>query len=403
MKKIRIITFIVLFALTLSFGLFAAGSFADVTKQPQSVVFPEFSDISYSCESDSETAVYRWFLRFDGVDYDLDSPEIDEAPWIILLEGGGFGVEPDGKGVYLENVPKDFNGASIYCVIDENGTEVRSQSATICIGDSDAPYPPVITVPVGKECFAGEEISLTCGFTPVEGVEYSVEWFSCGENRLEPHNTVGTANELRITHAAAGKYYYFAAVKAASKGKSAVSMSSVIEVTVLDLPATEQPTEPATEAPTGTPEANTPDPTKQPQETPTPTASSPTETPYVSDTPGTSDIPTETAGNETPAGETGAPYQATDIPLETPKTNNTDNTFFEKYKIYIIIGIAAVIVVIIIIAVASSRNRNDGGSKNSSGKGSRSGSTGKKSSGKGTSKSSSGRSGSSKSNSSKKK
>ena len=365
MKKRLFIVLLAVFVFCIGFAAFGIASFAEITKQPQSNVFPEYADASYSCDSDDGEAIFRWHIIFDGKDYDIENADFENDPWVFYSESG-FGTSADGKSLYFEGVLKQLSGAQVYCVVLEHGAETATNPAYVVICDQGGPSSPEITVPVRIKAEAGKPFTLTVGYTSRDETSYEIIWYSTGTGVIEDikaltDNPTANSETLSLTPEKAGTYYYCAAVKATKGTETTVSYSSIIEVTVKE----PEPTE-AAETPTPTP---TPTPDGAGKETPTPEN---TVTPAPTETGNATDVPETQAPDPTP---TEAP-SPTETPLTTPKPNGSGtNNWFRTYTIIIVIAAAVIIIAIVVISLKAGKN---GGKSKGKGKGGKKGGKGKK-------------------------
>ncbi|MBQ7444478.1 MAG: hypothetical protein IJS71_00870 [Clostridia bacterium] len=305
--------FVYLFVLAAA--LFAIGfvftpvtSFAAITAQPQSDVYPEGAVASYLCESDAEGAEYNWFVEYEGVEYDLNSPDIMTFPWIAYA-GEEFGA-PSGKLLFFGGIEKGLDGAYVFCRVKEGGKEISSQKAQIKVVDKDYPNMFGIKQPKDVTANAGDTVTVTCELeNKAEDTmyKYSLSRLSNEEDLLLETNLDGN---FELEYHSNGSYTYYFTVEATKDGKTSVAQSSIFTVTVFE--------------PHPTPEETTEEPT-----------SSPTEEPTEEPTPGASEEPSP---------------EITEKPTEAP--SNEKNPGLEKIAfVVLLIGIAVLLVAVVALFV----------------------------------------------------
>ncbi len=324
--------------LCIAAAAFCIASFAEITKQPQSNVFPEYADAFYSCDSDDENAIFRWHIVFEGKDYDIDNADFENDPWVFCSEGG-FGTSPDGKSLYFEGVLKQLSGATVYCVVMEQGGEHTTGEAYINIADEGAPSAPLIEVPAKVTATKGEDFSVNVSFTRRDDTTYKIIWYESATGVISDikaitDNPSADKEALALKHDKTGTYFYCVAIEATKGDKTTMSYSSIIPVTV------------AEPAETPTPEQPTPTPTNAPgPETPTaPATGSPTESAGETPTgPAETDVPNPTPTDSAPS---------TEIPATVmPKDGGSTGGWFRTYTIIIIVVIAVILITIVVVSI----------------------------------------------------
>ena len=327
------------------FVLYCVCAFADITKQPQSNAFPEYSDAYYSCDSDVGGAIFQWHIIYEGVDYDIGKADFDKDPWIYHSDGG-FGTSSDGKSLYFEGIHSALNGATVYCIVLENGGSVSTQEALISVVAQGSPRAPGTDVPAAVQAFAGEDFSIKVGITPEEGASYSYLWYRTTTGLIQDimailDNETATTDELTVKPEEEGTYYYCAAVTAEKNGKQSLSYTSIITVNVEPAQVVETPTEEVSPDVTPTPEEKPTEavtPTPEPKATETATGA-PVETPNA----------TETATQSEPGN------------TEKPAEETNDSNWFSTYTVIIIVIVVIVILVVIVLVMTYMSKSNDGG------------------------------------------
>ncbi len=346
MKKVRLIAIIACLIVAAAFTMMPLTVFGEITTQPQNYTYPEYSVAIYSCDCDSEDATYRWFVRYDGVIYDLEAPNIMDAPWVAFAESG-FGVSPNGKEIFFDGILSGLSGATVFCAVKSGTEEVATQEAYISVCEQGLPMPPTIRVAAYDSFYTDEDVILNCVITPNEGVEYSYNWCETSNGTLPgikaiTYNDTARTDQLVLGKLPEGTYHYCCSVEAKNSKGTAISYSSIITVTVSEPPPTEVPTEAPTETPT-----------EVPTETPAPPTEKPTDEPEKTDAP--TETPDNTAPQETPDQESSTPSSAdaTDMPLNTEAPEKSDfEQFFEKYALVFVIAAAALLAVVVALAVA---------------------------------------------------
>lgn len=240
-KKLQII---VCCALLMALCPFVAGAAEPITitQQPQNGSFPENAVAMWYVAAEEKDLSYDWFIVYDGVAYNTKKSFSEQHPWLAGVTGDGYGSNDVGNAFFINGIGSALNGAEIYCVISDGIYSVTSAAAYITVGAPTSP--PELVVPASAEAEKGQPLKLSCRATaPNADRIASYLWYETPTGALKDIVAIGakagdaeTDAVLACDTTQVGTRYYVCAV---TTEKGGTAYSSVIPVTVRDVPKTE--------------------------------------------------------------------------------------------------------------------------------------------------------------------
>ena len=215
-----------------------------IVRQPQNPTFPEYGVAEYSVTVYGENLKCTWFLRFDGVWYDISTPRDSAAPWEGYA-GETYGAVQSSEGMYTTftyffgGIDPALSGCTIYAVIEDGHYSLTSDEAFITV--SGNAYPPTTSVAAGMEVYQGEGVSLYCEASDPDGGSLSYVWYETSSGRLQDMIAMNRGSEtgdtLYCDTSSTGTRYYLCMVTTSGGGSA---YTSVIPVTVIPRDTTVQ-------------------------------------------------------------------------------------------------------------------------------------------------------------------
>ena len=282
MRKISALLLVLILAGLLLIPSAAASDPPEITLQPQSPNYPEYSVAIYTVKATGSNLRAFWYMEWLGQTYCISDIGGAMQPWEPFA-GEAYGANQLDSNTFafiFEGLEYDLDGAYIWCVIEDGHFDVVSQKARISVGNPNTP-PEIVSIPSKITVQQGQEAEVRCVARANDGTQLSFLWYETATGRMEDMIAVNrgeeTSDYMILDTSRVGTRYYFCKVDTSNGG---LAYSSMVEVKVEQAPA---PTTPAPTTPTPTtPEPTTPEPTTpEPaaQTTPSPTQPAPGTTP----------------------------------------------------------------------------------------------------------------------------
>ncbi len=330
MKKLFSVLLICVLIGMLAISALAASDPPEITMQPQSPNYPEYSTAIYTVKAEGTNLRAFWYLEWNGETYSISNLGGAMQPWEGYA-GETYGAQQLDHNTFMfffGGIGSELNGASIWCVVEDGHFDVVSQKARIMVGGSGMP-PAIIEIPAGLTVEQGEEAEIRCVAQSPDGSQLSFLWYETDTGALEDIRAVNrgteTSDYLICDTSTIGTRNYLCMVQTSQGG---VVYSSVVPVKVTE--KTQAPTEP-TVAPTTVPATEpTNVPTTVPATEPTnvPTTVPATES-TAAPTTGATEPPATTPGTTAPAETAGKPTaaptnppQTQPVPIEKPEQDD---------------------------------------------------------------------------------
>lgn len=293
---------------------FAAPEEPEITLQPQSPNYPNYSVAIYMVKVSGTNLSATWYMEWMGKTYTISGIGGTMQDWEPYA-GESYGARKLDDNTFafiFEGIEYELDGAYIWCVIEDGHYDVTSQKVRISVGNSNTP-PEIVSIPAQLTVAQGEEAEIRCVAKSPDGSQLSFLWYETDTGRMEDMRAVNRGTEtgdfLFCDTSSLGTRNYICMVKTADGG---VAYSSLVPVTVTEKAAVQQePTE--TQAATSPPT----EPATAQTQPPTPTENMPT--PTETGSLDTSD-PTDSSGIDT-----SVPTEATN-PTEVPTKDREDPT-----------------------------------------------------------------------------
>ena len=242
-KLIRaFLTILLLSALTVT--AFAAPEAPEITLQPQSPNYPEYSVAIYTVKVSGTNLSATWYMEWLGDTYTISDIGGSIQPWEGYA-GESYGARKldDNTFAYIfEGIEYDLDGAYIWCVIEDGHYDVRSQKTRISVGNPNSP-PQILDIPSQVVVEQGEEAEIRCVANAPGNTQLSFLWYETDTGRMEDMRAVNrgteTADFLFCDTSQLGTRYYLCKVDTSEGG---LAYSSVVAVTVTEKSAS--PTQP---------------------------------------------------------------------------------------------------------------------------------------------------------------
>lgn len=253
----------------------AAPAAPEITMQPQSPDYPEYSVAIYTVKAQGTNLTAYWYMEWQGTTYPISEIGGAMQDWEGYA-GESYGARKLDDNTFafiFEGLEAELNGAYIWCVIEDGHYDLTSQKARICVGNENTP-PEILSIPVALTVEQGQEAELRCVAKSGDGSELTFCWYETDTLRLEDMRAVNRGTEttdyIFCDTSNLGTRNYLCMVQSANGG---AAYSSIVPVTVTEktapvetqpavAPTTEPPTEPATEPPTEPPTEPTTVPTE---------------------------------------------------------------------------------------------------------------------------------------------
>ena len=306
--KRKLITFFLSILLigSLAVVAFAAPEEPEITLQPQSPNYPNYSVAIYTVKVEGTNLMATWYMEWMGKTYTISNIGGTMQDWEPYA-GEAYGARKLDDNTFafiFEGIEYDLDGAYIWCVIEDGHYDVTSQKVRISVGNSNTP-PEIVSIPAQLTVAQGEEAEIRCVAKSPDGSQLSFLWYETDTGRMEDMRAVNrgteTSDYMFCDTSSLGTRNYICMVKTTDGG---VAYSSLVPVTVTEKAAVQQ-------EPTETQAATSP---------PTEPATAQTQPP----TP-TENIPETTASTETGKLDTSVPTEATN-PTEVPTKDREDPT-----------------------------------------------------------------------------
>ena len=287
MRKGICLLLVLLMSCLLVLPAMAAPEGPEITLQPQSPNYPNYSVAIYTVKAEGTNLTATWYIEWQGKTYTISNIGGAMQDWEAYA-GESYGARKLDNNTFafiFEGIERDLDGAYIWCVIEDGHYDVRSQKARICVGNAFDP-PEIVSIPAQLTVEQGAEAELRCVAKSPDGSQLSFLWYETDSGRLEDIRAVNRGTEtgdfMFCDTSVVGVRNYICMVETSDGGQA---YSSVVPVTVTEKAAVPQ-------APAET----------QPETAP---ATEPTT------------APVETAPAETVSVETTAPTQATETEVTT--------------------------------------------------------------------------------------
>ena len=263
----------------------AVGDAAEITMNPQSTCWPEYSVASYTVKAKGENLRAFWYLEWMGITYNLSDSSNGIEPWEAFAGESYGGIQEDANTFtyFFNGIEYDLDGAYIWCVVEDGHFDSQSQKVRVSVGNSATP-PTILELPTSIKVPRGESAEIRCVAKSNDGSQLSFLWYETPSGLLQDIQAVNRGEEttdyMFCDTSTVGTRNYICKVET---DKGGLAYSSAVSVTVVEKTITHatpsQTTIPTTEAAadeTATPETKAPEseaPKEEKETAPTPAPS----------------------------------------------------------------------------------------------------------------------------------
>ena len=258
MRKMICLFLCFVLILLASVAAFADTQEPEITLQPQSPNWPEYSTALYTVKASGKNLSATWYLKWEGKTYNLSDFTNGFEPWEAYA-GESYGPVQDDSNTfscYFGGIEEELNGAEVWCVIEDGHYDVTSQKATVTVSGQAQP-PQILDFPTDFTVFRGDLTELRCSATSNDGSQLTWLWYETATGKLQDIQAICDSPQYSDTWAVSseqlGTRYYVCCVETDRGGRV---YSNVVGVTVLDWdPEPEYPPEkPKSQDPVTVPE-----------------------------------------------------------------------------------------------------------------------------------------------------
>lgn len=244
MKKIMSITLVIMLLCVLAISASAAPAEPEITLQPQSPNYPEYSVAIYTVKATGSNLTATWYMSWEGNTYEISDYTNAFEPWEAYA-GELYGAKKLDSNTFVyifEGIEHPLNGATIWCVIEDGHYSVTSQKAYITMGNPATP-PEILNIPAKITVAQGEYAEIRCVARSNDETQLGYIWYETSTGDLMDIQAMDRGTELGdfiiCDTSKTGTRYYACAVNTSNGG---ITYSNVIPVTVTAAAAIEEPT-----------------------------------------------------------------------------------------------------------------------------------------------------------------
>lgn len=221
---------------------FAAPEEPEITLQPQSPNYPNYSVAIYTVKVEGTNLMATWYMEWKGDTYTISSIGGTMQDWEPYA-GESYGARKLDDNTFafiFEGIEYELDGAYIWCVIEDGHYEVTSQKARISVGNSSTP-PEIVSIPAQLTVAQGEEAEIRCVAKSPDGSQLSFLWYETDTGRMEDMRAVNRGTEdsdfMLCDTSNLGTRNYICRVETSNGGQT---YSSLVPVTVTEKTVVEQ-------------------------------------------------------------------------------------------------------------------------------------------------------------------
>lgn len=278
-RKLISIFLSILLIHSLTVVAFAAPDAPEITLQPQSPNYPEYSVAIYTVKASGMNLSATWYMEWLGDTYTISDIGGSTQPWEGYA-GESYGARKLDNNTFafiFEGIACDLDGAYIWCVIEDGHYDISSQKARISVGNPNSP-PQILEIPSQVIVAQGEDAEIRCVATAPGDTQLSFLWYETDTGRMEDMRAVNRGEEtgdyMFCDTSQIGTRYYLCKVDTSEGG---LAYSSIVAVTVTE--KSSSPTEPVITQPEAqtTPATEASSPAQETEAAPTETTQAATE------------------------------------------------------------------------------------------------------------------------------
>ena len=236
MRKVVCLLLVLLMSCLLITPAMAAQGGPEITLQPQSPNFPEYSVAIYTVKATGTNLHATWYMEWLGETYNLSDATNSFEPWEAFA-GEAYGPIQNDTNTFsciFEGIQYDLDGAYIWCVLEDGHYSVTSQKARISVGNPNSP-PVILDIPAQLTVEQGDYAEIRCIAQAPGGQQLSFLWYETDTGRMEDMYAINrgteTSDYLLCDTGRIGTRFYFCLVQT---GDGGLAYSSMVSVTVTE-------------------------------------------------------------------------------------------------------------------------------------------------------------------------
>ncbi len=244
MKRIIGILLVIMTLCLIAMSAAAAPVGPEITLEPQSPNYPEYSVAIYTVKATGTNLTATWYISYEGKTYNASAIGGTMQPWEAYA-GELYGAKKLDANTFafvFEGIEHGLNGSQIWCVIEDGHYSVTSQKAYIQMGNPATP-PEILSIPAKITVAQGEAAEIRCVARSNDQSQLGYIWYETSTGKLEDIQAMDRGTELGdfiiCDTSKTGTRYYVCAVNTSNGG---ITYSSVVPVTVTAAAATVEPT-----------------------------------------------------------------------------------------------------------------------------------------------------------------
>lgn len=234
MRKICSLLLVLALSCLLILPAVAASEPPEITLQPQSPNYPEYSVAIYTVKATGSNLRAFWYMEWLGKTYCISDIGGAMQPWEPFA-GEAYGAKQLDSNTFafiFEGLEYDLDGAYIWCVIEDGHYDAVSQKARISVGNPNTP-PEIIDIPSKVTVQQGQQAEIRCVARSNDGSQLSYLWYETATGKMEDMIAVNrgeeTSDYMFPDTSRVGTRYYFCKVDTSNGG---MAYSSMVEVKV---------------------------------------------------------------------------------------------------------------------------------------------------------------------------
>ena len=196
MRKVICLLLVLLMSFLFALPAMAAPEGPEITLQPQSPNYPEYSVAIYTVKAEGTNLTATWYIEWQGKTYTASNIGGSMQPWEPYA-GEAYGARKLDDNTFafiFEGIEYDLDGAYIWCVIEDGHYDVTSQKARISVGNPNSP-PEIISIPSQITVEQGTYAEIRCVAKAPEDTQLSFLWYESDTGKMEDIRAVNRGTE----------------------------------------------------------------------------------------------------------------------------------------------------------------------------------------------------------------
>lgn len=236
MKKYICLVLCALLLCVLAIPASAAPQEPQITLEPQSPNYPNYSVALYTVKATGTNLTATWYMEWQGSTYTISNIGGAIQAWEPYA-GESYGARQVDANTFtfiFAGIEADLNGAYIWCVLEDGHYSVTSQKARIWVGNENSP-PTIVDIPARLEVTQGAKAEIRVIATAPEGTQLSYLWYETDTGKIEDIRAVNRGTEtndfLICDTSTVGKRTYVCFINTSDGG---FTQTSFVPVTVTE-------------------------------------------------------------------------------------------------------------------------------------------------------------------------